>query len=103
MKDEDLFDSVTDMVSVMPKERLPVVIFHDTGISRVYSIMQLINAHFDTPGNAFYEFEHPFKRSLGNVVLKVEINPGWCSYSQLAVSGYIPEQDKTIHVNDVDY
>ena len=96
VKDNEIFDAVTESVSVMPKDHIPVVVFHDTAVSRIYASMMLINGHFNLPGKAFYEFEHPFKRSLGNVVMEIIIEPGHCSFSQLAISGYIFESDTAV-------
>ena len=96
-KDNELFDRVTEMISVMPKDHIPLVVFHDTAVSRIYASMMLVNGHFDLPGKAFYEFEHPFKKSLGNVMLEINIEPGHCSFSQLAISGYIFESDTTVN------
>ena len=97
VNDNEIFDTITDAVSVMPKDHIPVVVFHDTPVSRVYASTMLINGHFDLPGKAFYEFEHPFKKNLGNVTMEITIEPGCCSFSQLAISGYIFESDTAVN------
>ena len=97
IKDNELFDRVTEMISVMPKDHIPLVVFHDTAVSRIYATMMLINGHFDLPGKAYYSFEHPFKRSLGNVLMAVNIEPGHCSFSQVAISGYLFESDTFVN------
>lgn len=103
VKDNELFDAITDTVGVMPKDHIPVVVFHDTPVSRIYACMMLINGHFDLAGKAFYEFEHPFKRNLGNVVMNITIEPGHCSLSQLAISGYLFESDiKVVQGTDAE-
>ena len=97
VKDEEIFDSITETISVMPRDHVPLVVFHDTPVSRVYASMMLVNGHFDLPGKAYYAFEHPFKRSLGNVLMAVNIEPGHCSFSQVAISGYLFESDTFVN------
>ena len=96
VKDEELFDSITETIGVMPQDHVPLVVFHDTPVSRIYAAMMLVKGHFDLPGKAFYEFEHPFKRSLGNLMLEINIEPGRCTFNQLAISGYIFELETPV-------